>query len=79
VETALCADKNGGLILMVRAMNFTWATVRLVLRLRPQGPPARGDMEDLLREFQDMTPATAKRALRFMVARDTNRVAMMAA
>lgn len=79
VETALCADKNGGLILMVRAMNFTWATVRLILRLRPQGAPARGDMEDLLREFQDMTPATAKRALRFMVARDTNRVAMMAA
>jgi uncharacterized protein (DUF2336 family) len=79
VETALCADKNGGLILMVRAMNFTWSTVRLILRLRPQGPPARGDMEDLLREFQDMTPTTAKRALRFMVARDTNRVAMMAA
>jgi uncharacterized protein (DUF2336 family) len=79
VETALCADKNGGLILMVRALNFTWATVRLILRLRPQGAPARGDMEDLLQEFQDMTPATAKRALRFMVTRDTNRVAMMAA
>lgn len=79
VETALCADKNGGLILMVRALNFTWPTVRLILRLRPQGSPARGDMDELLVEFQDMTPATAKRALRFMVARDTNRVAMMAA
>jgi len=79
VETAMRADKNGGLILMVRALNFTWATVLQLLSLRPQGSPARGDLDELQQEFEDMTPATAKRALRFMVTRDTNRVTMMAA
>jgi uncharacterized protein (DUF2336 family) len=78
VENAMIADKNGGLILIVRALNFTWPTVRNVLRLRPQGLPSRGDMEDLLREFLDMTPQTARRALRFMVTRDTNRHMMAA-
>jgi uncharacterized protein (DUF2336 family) len=78
VENAMLADKSGGLILIVRALNFTWPTVRNVLRLRPQGMPSRGDLEDLLHEFLDMTPQTARRALRFMVTRDTNRHMMAA-
>lgn len=78
VETTLCADRNGGLVLMLRALNFTWPTLNLALRLRPQGAPGRGDLEAMQREFEGMTPTTARRALRFMIARDGNRARMAA-
>jgi len=69
VEKALDADRPGAVILMARALNFTFNTIRLILRLRPQGLPARGDLEMLQKEFEDMTPAKAWSAIGFMASR----------
>lgn len=79
VETAMNGERSGGLVLIVRALNFTWPTAQALLRLRPGGLPSRGGLDALEAEFQGMTPATARRALRFMVTRDGGRAAMMAA
>lgn len=78
VENALIGERAGGLVLVARALNFTWTTVRALLKLRKRGLPSQGDLEGLMREFQEMSPSTARRALGFMVTRDVRRQQMAA-
>jgi hypothetical protein len=79
VERALDAERPGAVVLMARALNFTFNTVRLILRLRPQGLPARGDLEMFQKEFEDMSPAKAWSAIGFMAARKDGRDGVAAA
>ena len=79
VQKALDADRPGAVLLMARALNFTFSTVRLALRLRPQGPPTRGDLDRLQKEFEEMSPAKAWAAIGFMASRKDGRDGVAAA
>lgn len=79
VQKSLDADRPGAVLLMARALNFTFSTVRLTLRLRPQGAPTRGDLDRLQKEFEEMSPAKAWAAIGFMASRKDGRDGVAAA
>ena len=68
VDKALSSDRHGSLLLMARALNFTFSTVRLIMRMQPDTMPARGALELLQNEFGEMTPAKARSAVGFMAS-----------
>ena len=65
----LFAIDNAQLLLVVcRAQNFAWSTVRLLLALRASGPPAAGVERNLCDDYHAMPPMMAQRFGRFLRA-----------
>jgi uncharacterized protein (DUF2336 family) len=66
VERILTNGNEGGLLLLCRAVDLLWPTVRVVLRLHPLGSGAtEAQMDRWFRQFKKINPSTAQRVLGF--------------
>ena len=56
------------LLVVCRAQNFAWSTMRLLLALRPEAPLAQADERALCDDYHDMPLALAQRFGRYLRA-----------
>jgi uncharacterized protein (DUF2336 family) len=76
VAQLINGHRNDALLLPCKVAGLRWATVEFILRNRLYG---QGAIESIIeiaqRDYANLTPTTAQRALRFMSVRDTARLA----
>jgi uncharacterized protein (DUF2336 family) len=66
VDRAMHGERSDVLLVIARAINLKWATVKLLLQLRaaPLAPPP-DELQRSLASFEQMSPATAAHLMRF--------------
>ncbi len=72
-EQAFLATDTGGLLVVARAADFSWTTLRDLYRMRPVQRPSLHEFMRLEESYGRLTRPTAERVLRFMHARDSAR------
>ncbi len=72
-EQAFQSADTGGLLVIARAADFAWTTLRDLYRMRPVQRPSLHEFQRLEESYNRLTRPTAERVLRFMHARDSTR------
>jgi uncharacterized protein (DUF2336 family) len=72
-EQAFQSTDTGGLLIIARAADFSWPTLRDLYRMRPVQRPSLHEFQRLEESYGRLTRQTAERVLRFMHARDSAR------
>ena len=68
----MTSDRNEAILILCRAARFEWATVRALLRSRPeQHGIVDMQMDQLRQDYAKLTQSTAQRVLRFWMVRKT--------
>jgi uncharacterized protein (DUF2336 family) len=68
----MTSDRNEAILILCRAARFEWATVRALLRSRPeQHGIVDLQMDQLRQDYTKLTQSTAQRVLRFWMVRKT--------
>ena len=68
----MTSDRNEAILILCRAARFEWATVRALLRSRPeQHGIVDMQMDQLRQDYTKLTQSTAQRVLRFWMVRKT--------
>jgi uncharacterized protein (DUF2336 family) len=71
VERAALSQDNDALLIIGRAINLQWTTVRALFQMRTEHKPSGRLLEQLSENYAKLTAATAQRVLRFLHARDS--------
>jgi uncharacterized protein (DUF2336 family) len=69
-ERVFTGPENDLALIVSRSVNLSWPTVRLMMSLRVPGKPSPNLLEQLQTSYDKLTPVTAQRVLRFILARD---------
>jgi hypothetical protein len=70
VEQALLDERPDMVLILAKAMGYSWATAKLVLLLRTGGlGAAQHDLDLALQSFDRLQVSTAQRAVRFYQSR----------
>jgi uncharacterized protein (DUF2336 family) len=70
IEKAITEERLDVLVIIAKAAEFSWATTRLIIELRPAGISGQ-DLDHARRNFDQLQAVTAQRALRFLSVRQT--------
>jgi uncharacterized protein (DUF2336 family) len=70
IEKAITEERLDVLVIIAKAAEFSWATTRLIIELRPAGISGQ-DLDHARRNFDQLQVVTAQRALRFLSVRQT--------
>jgi uncharacterized protein (DUF2336 family) len=68
IEQAILEDRLDVLVIIAKAAEFSWATTRLIIELRPAGVSGQ-DLDHARRNFDHLQVVTAQRTLRFFSVR----------
>jgi uncharacterized protein (DUF2336 family) len=69
-ERAMMGPDRDTNLIIGKAMSWSWPTMRAVLKLRPAAEQAEHLMEKSRQAFDNLSPTTAQRVLRFLVMRE---------
>jgi len=69
VDRLMSGDRADPVLILARAANFTWATVRDVMNARPGPKPSSQVLDEARENFERLTSATAQRVVRFWQVR----------
>jgi uncharacterized protein (DUF2336 family) len=69
VDRLMNGERADPVLILARAANFGWRTVREVMNARPGAKPARQTLEAARENFERLTAATAQRVVRFWQVR----------
>lgn len=69
VDRLMSGERADPVLILARAANFTWATVREVMNARPGPKPSHHTLEEARENFERLTAATAQRVVRFWQVR----------
>jgi uncharacterized protein (DUF2336 family) len=69
VDRLMNGDRADPVLILARATNFGWPTVRCVICSRPGPKPTSQVLQAALDNFERLTPATAQRVVRFWQVR----------
>ncbi len=69
VDRLMSGDRADPVLILARAANFIWATVREVMNARPGPKPSQQTLEEARENFERLTAATAQRVVRFWQVR----------
>ncbi len=69
-ERAMMGPDRDTNLIIGKAMSWSWPTVRAVLKLRPEVEQAEHILEKSRESFENLSPTTAQRVLRFLVMRE---------
>jgi uncharacterized protein (DUF2336 family) len=69
-ERAMMGPDRDTNLIIGKALSWSWPTMRAVLKLRPAEEQAEHMLEKSREGFENLSPATAQRVLRFLVMRE---------
>jgi uncharacterized protein (DUF2336 family) len=69
VDRLMSGERADPVLILARAASFGWATVREVINSRPGPKPSSLTLDAAYENFERLTPATAKRVVRFWQVR----------
>ncbi len=72
-ERAMVEDGADLILILAKAADLSWTTVKMILLMRAQGSVSVQDLERALKGFEKLQVATAQRVLEFYRTRETGR------
>jgi uncharacterized protein (DUF2336 family) len=78
-QRAVLSSDNDLLLIIAKASALQWATIRALFALRTEHRPSASQLDTLNDSYAKLTPATALRVLRFLMAKESAAVQKAAA
>ena len=69
VDRLMNGDRADPVLILARAVGFSWPTVRAVLKARPAPKPSPQSLDAARENFERLTATTAQRVVRFWQVR----------
>ncbi len=71
VENMMIESRSEGLLVLAKVAGLSWATLKLILKMRAAAGDDMGDIDDHRSSYDILRPATAQQVLRFYRMRQT--------